>query len=41
VIGGLEMLVDQASRQFSFWTAQPAPEAVMDRAARDFLFSMS
>jgi 3-dehydroquinate dehydratase/shikimate dehydrogenase len=41
VISGLEMLVDQASRQFSFWTAQPAPEAVMDRAARDFLFSMS
>jgi 3-dehydroquinate dehydratase/shikimate dehydrogenase len=33
-IGGLEMLVSQACRQFEWWTGEPAPEAVMASAAR-------
>jgi shikimate dehydrogenase/3-dehydroquinate dehydratase type I len=37
VIGGLEMLVDQAIRQFEWWTGTQAPAAVMDAAAREFL----
>jgi 3-dehydroquinate dehydratase/shikimate dehydrogenase len=37
VIGGLEMLVAQACRQFEWWTGQPAPRGVMERAAREFL----
>jgi len=36
-IGGLEMLVAQAEAQFSFWTGQPAPAGVMERAALQFL----
>ena len=37
VIGGLEMLVGQASLQFEWWTGQPAPAAVMQRAAAAFV----
>lgn len=37
VISGLEMLVGQARAQFEYWTGQPAPESVMERAATDFL----
>ena len=36
-IGGLEMLVSQACHQFEWWTSQPAPRAVMEQAAREFL----
>ncbi len=37
VIGGLEMLVAQACRQFEWWTGRAAPAAVMEQAARAFL----
>jgi len=33
VIGGLEMLVAQAARQFEWWTGRPAPVAAMRAAA--------
>jgi 3-dehydroquinate dehydratase/shikimate dehydrogenase len=36
-IGGLEMLVAQAERQFEWWTGQPAPNGVMTTAARIFV----
>jgi 3-dehydroquinate dehydratase/shikimate dehydrogenase len=36
-IGGLDMLVGQARRQFEYWTGVPAPVDVMQRAAADFL----
>jgi 3-dehydroquinate dehydratase/shikimate dehydrogenase len=36
-IGGLEMLVAQACRQFEWWTGREAPAAVMARAAREFV----
>jgi 3-dehydroquinate dehydratase/shikimate dehydrogenase len=36
-IGGLEMLIGQACRQFEWWTGQRAPRAVMERAAVEFL----
>jgi 3-dehydroquinate dehydratase/shikimate dehydrogenase len=36
-IGGLEMLVAQAERQFEYWTGRPAPAGVMARAAATFL----
>ena len=36
-IGGLDMLVGQARRQFEYWTGVPAPADVMQRAAEDFL----
>ena len=36
-IGGLEMLVSQACRQFEWWTGQHAPRAVMEQAAGHFL----
>jgi shikimate 5-dehydrogenase len=36
-IGGLEMLVAQACRQFEWWTGRTAPRDVMDRAARAFI----
>jgi 3-dehydroquinate dehydratase/shikimate dehydrogenase len=36
-IGGLEMLVGQACQQFEWWTSQPAPRAVMEQAAQEFL----
>jgi shikimate dehydrogenase len=37
VIGGLEMLVSQAARQFEWWTGHRAPRAVMETAAREFI----
>jgi len=37
-IGGLDMLVSQACRQFEWWTGQCAPRAVMEQAAKDFLY---
>jgi 3-dehydroquinate dehydratase/shikimate dehydrogenase len=40
-ISGLEMLVEQACRQCALWTGRPAPGGVMDRAAQQFLSSMS
>jgi 3-dehydroquinate dehydratase/shikimate dehydrogenase len=36
-IGGLEMLVGQACRQFEWWTGGTAPKAVIARAAREFV----
>jgi len=40
-IGGLDMLVDQACRQFEHWTSRTAPRGVMYRAAEDFIASVS
>jgi len=37
-IGGLEMLVSQACRQFEWWTGQTAPRQVMEDAAKEFLY---
>jgi len=37
IIGGLDMLVAQAARQFEWWTGRPAPVSVMAREARDFV----
>ncbi len=37
VICGLEMFQEQAVRQFEIWTGQPAPQAAMERAAREAL----
>jgi len=36
-IGGLEMLVAQACRQFEWWTSVPAPVAAVERGALEFL----
>jgi 3-dehydroquinate dehydratase/shikimate dehydrogenase len=36
-IGGLEMLVSQACRQFEWWTGRPAPVEAIERAAREFI----
>jgi 3-dehydroquinate dehydratase/shikimate dehydrogenase len=36
-IGGLDMLVAQAARQFEYWMDQPAPVAIMRQAAERFL----
>jgi len=36
-IGGLEMLVSQARRQFEWWTGRDASLAVMERAAEAFI----
>jgi shikimate dehydrogenase/3-dehydroquinate dehydratase type I len=36
-IGGLEMLVAQACRQFEWWTGVPAPVAAVERGAVEFL----
>ena len=33
-VGGLEMLINQAARQFELWTGQPAPRSVMQTAAQ-------
>ncbi|MBT8240480.1 MAG: shikimate dehydrogenase, partial [Acidimicrobiia bacterium] len=35
VLGGVEMLVHQAARQYTHWTGQPAPLGTMRRAAQD------
>ena len=40
-IGGLEMLVEQAARQFQWWTAQAVPRPTLDRAARQFLGTLA
>ena len=37
VIGGLEMLIGQACRQFEWWTGQTAPRESMWRAAHTFV----
>ena len=34
VIGGLEMLISQAERQFEFWTGQRPPQGLFEAAAR-------
>jgi 3-dehydroquinate dehydratase/shikimate dehydrogenase len=36
-IGGLEMLVEQAARQFEWWTEQAVPRPLLEQAARQFL----
>jgi 3-dehydroquinate dehydratase/shikimate dehydrogenase len=37
VIAGLEMFLEQASRQFEIWTGETAPRAVMEKAAIEAL----
>jgi 3-dehydroquinate dehydratase / shikimate dehydrogenase len=37
VIPGLEMFLDQATRQFEIWTGENAPRAVMEKAALEAL----
>jgi len=37
VIPGLEMFVEQATRQFEIWTGETAPRAVMEKAATEAL----
>jgi 3-dehydroquinate dehydratase/shikimate dehydrogenase len=37
VIRGLEMFLEQASRQFEIWTGETAPRAVMEKAALEAL----
>ena len=37
VIPGIEMFLEQASRQFEIWTGTRAPRAVMEQAAREAL----
>ena len=37
VITGLEMFLEQASRQFEIWTGESAPRAVMEKAALEAL----
>lgn len=39
VIRGLEMLLEQAARQFEIWTGDSAPRAVMEKAALEALQS--
>lgn len=34
VVGGLEMFVEQAARQFETWTGRPAPRETFERVAR-------
>jgi 3-dehydroquinate dehydratase / shikimate dehydrogenase len=41
VIGGLDMLVGQAARQFEWWMGQPADTRVMREAARAFVGEMT
>lgn len=41
VIGGLDMLVGQAARQFEWWTGQPADVPVMRDAARRYVREMT
>ena len=36
-MGGLDMLVDQACRQFTWWTGREAPAGVMRQAAEQFI----
>ena len=37
VIPGLQMFLEQASRQFEIWTGESAPRGVMEKAAREAL----
>lgn len=37
VIPGIEMFIEQASRQFEIWTGQRAPRAIMEQAALEAL----
>jgi shikimate 5-dehydrogenase len=37
VIRGLELFLEQASRQFEIWTGETAPRAVMEKAALEAL----
>lgn len=37
VIPGIEMFIEQASRQFEIWTGESAPRAVMEKAALEAL----
>jgi len=37
VISGLQMFIEQATRQFEIWTGAPAPRAVMEKAAIEAL----
>ncbi len=37
VIGGIEMFIEQAVRQFEIWTGDAAPRAAMEKAALDAL----
>jgi 3-dehydroquinate dehydratase/shikimate dehydrogenase len=37
IIRGLEMFLEQASRQFEIWTSENAPRAVMEKAATEAL----
>jgi 3-dehydroquinate dehydratase/shikimate dehydrogenase len=39
VIAGIEMFLEQASRQFEIWTGEKAPRAVMEKAALEALGS--
>jgi len=36
-VGGLEMFLEQAARQFEIFTGESAPRAVMEKAAREML----
>lgn len=38
-LGGLDMLIAQAERQFEWWTGRPAPDGVMRRSAHEALAS--
>jgi len=40
-LGGLDMLVEQAARQFEWWTGREVPRSTLDRAARHFLSSLA
>ncbi|MEI9812707.1 MAG: hypothetical protein WDO18_08535 [Acidobacteriota bacterium] len=37
VVPGIEMFIEQASRQFEIWTGQRAPRAIMEQAAFEAL----
>jgi shikimate 5-dehydrogenase len=37
IIPGLEMFLEQASRQFEIWTGETAPRGVMEKAALEAL----
>jgi 3-dehydroquinate dehydratase/shikimate dehydrogenase len=37
LINGLEMLIEQAVRQFEIWTGESAPRALMEKAAFEAL----
>jgi shikimate 5-dehydrogenase len=41
VVPGMEMFIEQASRQFEIWTGERAPRAVMEQAAMEALEARS